>query len=230
MGDMSSQATTLEARGITAERTGDAGPIRVLDGVDLLLEPGTLTDVVGGSGAGKTTLLLALARLLPGVTGELLLGGRPASGIEPRVWRTRVTYLPQRSSLFGGSVRDNLRFPWTLGVRSADTAPDDPQLRAALDSVHLNDVGLDREVSRLSEGQAARVALLRAVLTRPDVLLLDEPDASLDDESAAQVTEVTRRFVSEGGAAVRVRHLRSDELAQRRLRLDAGRLGEEAGR
>lgn len=220
--------SVLEARSLALERHGDTGPVRVLDGVDLALRAGTLTDVVGESGAGKTTLLLALARLLPDVRGELLLDGAPAATIEPRAWRTQVTYLPQRSSLVGASVRDDLLLPWRLAARAGMPAPSDAELRAALDSVRLQDVGLDRGVARLSEGQAARIALLRAVLTRPRVLLLDEPDASLDDESASQVTLVTRRFVDEGGAVVRVRHLRGDALADRRYRLAAGRLTEEA--
>jgi putative ABC transport system ATP-binding protein len=218
----------LEARGLTVDRRADAGLLRVLDGIDLAVGPGTLTDVVGPSGAGKSTLLLALARLLPGVTGELLLEGESGSGIDPRAWRVRVAYLPQRSALLPGTVGHNLTLPWRLKVRAAVARPADAALRSALDRVRLTDVALDRDVSRLSEGQAARVALLRTVLTRPAVLLLDEPDASLDEESAEQVGLLTREFVDAGGAVVRVRHLRSDGHADRRLRLSAGALVEEA--
>jgi putative ABC transport system ATP-binding protein len=217
----------LEARHITVDRRADAGPLRVLDGVDLAVEAGTLTDVVGPSGAGKTTLLLALARLLPGATGELFIAGEPASSIDPRAWRMRVAYLPQRSALLPGTVGHNLTLPWRLKVRAGGARPGDEALRAALDRVHLSDVALDRDTARLSEGQAARVALLRTVLTRPSVLLLDEPDASLDEESAEQVGLLTREFVDAGGAVVRVRHLRSDGHADRRLRLLAGNLTAE---
>jgi putative ABC transport system ATP-binding protein len=218
----------LEARALSVDRRADAGPLRVLDDVDLTARAGTLTDIVGPSGAGKTTLLLALARLLPGVTGGLMLAGEPASGIDPRAWRVAVAYLPQRSALVPGTVADNLTLPWRLKVRAAEERPADEVLRASLDRVHLSDVSLDREVSRLSEGQAARVALLRTVLTRPSVLLLDEPDASLDEESAEQVGLLTREFVDAGGAVVRVRHSHSDGHADRRLRLRAGKLAEEA--
>jgi len=218
----------LEARGLSVDRRADAGPLRVLDAVDLAAEAGTLTDVVGPSGAGKTTLLLALARLLPGVTGELKLAGEPAAVIDPREWRLRVAYLPQRSALLPGTVAHNLTLPWRLKARAGEERPADEALRSSLDRVHLTDVALDREVSRLSEGQAARVALLRTVLTRPSVLLLDEPDASLDEESAEQVALLTREFVDAGGAVVRVRHSRSDGHADRRLRLHGGKLAEEA--
>ncbi|MDI6900834.1 MAG: ATP-binding cassette domain-containing protein [Anaerosomatales bacterium] len=221
--------TLLEARGLTADRPGDEGPVRVLDSVDLALESGTLTELVGPSGAGKTTLLLALARLLPDARGSLALDGVPAEEIDIPAWRMRVALLPQRPTMFAGTVAENLRVPWRLGVRSAESPPDDTALREALDRAGLSGVALERGATRLSVGQAARVALLRVLLTRPRVLLLDEPDASLDDASAEQVRRFTAEFVSGGGAAVRVSHARSDDAADRRVRLTGGRL-EEVGR
>ena len=220
--------TGLEARSLTVSRHGDDGPVRILDGVDLRVPGGTLLDVVGPSGSGKTTLLLALARLLPGVEGALALDGEPAAAIDPRAWRVRVAYLPQRSALLAGTVGANLTLPWRLKVRAAVAPPDASALRAALDRIRLSDVALDRDVARLSEGQSARIALLRTVLTHPRVLLLDEPDAALDEESAEQVGLLTREFVDAGGAVVRVRHHRTDGHADRRLRLFGGVLSEEA--
>lgn len=216
----------LSAHGLTVSRSGDEGPVVVLRRIDLDVASGTLTDIIGPSGSGKTTLLLALARLLPGAAGELRLDGEPASAIDSATWRSRIAYLPQRSSLRPGTVGDNLLLPWRLKVRAGASAPSLDELRSALDRVHMIDVSLDRESVRLSEGQSARVALLRTVLTRPSVLLLDEPDASLDDESAAQVGALTSEFVAGGGAVVRVRHLRADERADRRLRLVGGALTE----
>jgi putative ABC transport system ATP-binding protein len=219
-------APTIAARSLTVSRRADAGMLLVLDGVELAVAPRSIVDVVGPSGAGKTTLLLALARLLPGAEASLALDGRPAAAIDPREWRVRVAYLPQRSALLPGTVESNLLLPWRLKVRAAVTAPDTTALREALDRVHLTDVALDRDVERLSEGQAARVALLRTVLTSPQVLLLDEPDAALDEASADEVGRLTREFADAGGAVVRVRHHRTDGLADRRLQLAAGKLTE----
>jgi putative ABC transport system ATP-binding protein len=228
MAGMPNSATSvLTASALTVDRRADAGMLRVLDDVALTLEAGTLCDVVGPSGSGKSTLLLALARLLPGAAGALTLDGEPAASIDPRAWRVRVAYLPQRSALLPGSVQDNLTLPWRLKIRSGAAAPGAAELRAALDRVHLADVGLERDVERLSEGQSARIALLRTVLTGPRVLLLDEPDAALDAESASEVGRLTREFADGGGAVVRVRHHISDGLATRRLRLTAGHLAEE---
>jgi ABC-type iron transport system FetAB ATPase subunit len=125
-------------------------------------------------------------------------------------------------------VRENLLVPWRLKVRHDARAPSEADLRAALDAVGLAEVALDRDAARLSVGQAARVALVRVGLTRPDVLLLDEPDANLDEESAAQVAALTMRFAEGGGGVVRVRHQRPDAIASRRLRLCDGALGEVA--
>lgn len=213
----------LSAENLNVVLPGDSGPVRVLDSISFELEPGSFTDVVGPSGSGKTTLLRALARLLPQVEGELALDGVSAEQIAPTAWRARVALLPQKAAIVPGSVRDNLLLPWKLKVRTSHDVPADAVLGEALSRVHL-EVDLERDAARLSVGQAARVALLRVALTAPSVLLLDEPDANLDDSSAAAVAEMTREFAETGGAVVRVRHQRTDALASRRFRLEAGRL------
>lgn len=214
----------LVARDLHANRITEAGAAEVLAGVTLSIAHGEVVELAGPSGAGKTTLLLALARLLPGVAGELALDGVNAARIEPQAWRARVALLPQRAALAAASVRENLLLPYTLKVRTGAPAPDDATLRAALDAVGLDAIALERDATRLSVGQAARVALLRVVLTRPQLLLLDEPDASLDDVSAAQVAAMTARFAAEGGAVLRVSHVRANGAADARYRLAAGRL------
>jgi len=216
----------LSAEGLTYHAHGDAGPQVVLDGVSLTLDAGEVVDVRGPSGAGKTTLLRAIAWLLPDARGTLALSGRPATEYGPVRWRRHVTLLPQVTQLLPGTVRSNLLLPWSLKVRSGDTPPRDDALAGALRDVGLGDVALERDASRLSVGQAARIALLRVVLAAPAVLLLDEPDANLDEESAIQVSAMTERFAAQGGAVLRVRHQRDGAAATRTLRLAGGRLTE----
>jgi putative ABC transport system ATP-binding protein len=217
----------LAARGLSYARPAEAGAVTVFSGLDLELEAGSLVDVCGPSGSGKTTLLLALARLLPDTSADALeLEGIPAASWRPEEWRAAVALMPQKSTLAPGTVRDNLLLPWTLRVRAHSDQPGDAAMRAALDSVGLDDVELDRQATRLSAGQASRVVLLRIVATAPKAMLLDEPDAALDDDSAGLVGTLVRSFVAEGGAVVRVRHLRVDAAADRRLRLEDGRLAE----
>ncbi|HEY5540454.1 MAG TPA: ATP-binding cassette domain-containing protein [Coriobacteriia bacterium] len=225
----------LEARDLSAILAGDAGDVRVLDGVSLAVDAGEIVDVVGPSGSGKSTLLRALAKLLPGATGELFVGGSSASALTPSQWRGMVALLPQKPVMFSGTVRDNLVYPWLLTVRRGAQRPGDKRLAADLDRLGV-DAALDRDASRLSVGQAARVSFLRTLLTDPTVLLLDEPDAALDDVAADAVAALITEFVAGragrgGGAVVRVRHHRPDGIASRRLRLEHGHLtAEEAAR
>jgi putative ABC transport system ATP-binding protein len=230
----------LEARDLTAILPGDHGDVRVLDGVSLGVAPGEIVDVVGPSGSGKSTLLRALGRLLPVSSGALLYDGAPAETLTPQQWRRVIALVPQKPVLVSGSLRDNLLLPWTLAVRKGQRAPGDDVLAAGLARLGV-DAALDRDATRLSVGQAARVALLRTLLTGPRVLLLDEPDAALDDVSADEVSTLTAEFaagtapgIAAGqpaagtapaiapGAVIRVRHHRPDGLATRRLHLEHG--------
>ena len=198
----------------------------VLDAISMDASKGEVVEIVGPSGAGKTTLLRALAMLLPEASGELRLRDTAAKDISPQEWRSAVVLLPQRPTMFPGTVQENLLTPWSFKVKDDDAEPSQEALRQALDDVGLSEIELDRSAKRLSVGQAARVALLRVLLTNPQVMLLDEPDASLDDDTAHLVSVATGAFVEGGGAVVRVGHLRDDKLASRRLRLWAGRLEE----
>lgn len=226
----------LEARELSAVVRIEGVGVTVLDGIELAVRAGEIVDIVGPSGSGKSTLLRALALLLPAATGELLLDGVPASSLRPEEWRTRVTLLPQRPVVMPGSVRDNLLMPWRLKTRSGRGVPHEPRMRDALDMLGLPSVGLDREAVRLSVGQQARLAFARVWLTSPRVLLLDEADAALDEDSTSAMTAAVARFAETGGpmssdgaaAVVRVRHRADDGVATRRLALADGRLEEVA--
>lgn len=220
--------TLLDAQDLTAELDTGHGRVRVLDAVSLSASPGEIVDIVGPSGSGKTTLLRVIARLLPGAGGSLLLDGASAETISPQAWRSLVSMVPQRPTLVAGTVADNLLVGFQLKVRAGVAAPDPAELARSLELVGLESVELDREAARLSVGQQARVALLRVLLGKPRVLLLDEAEAALDDESAQLVTTAARTFAEKGGAVLRVRHRASDGLASRRMRLEGGRLSEVA--
>jgi putative ABC transport system ATP-binding protein len=214
----------LEAEGLIVDRNGGT---RVLDGIGLRLAPGELVALEGPSGSGKSTLLWALARFLPVSGGVLRLNGTDAGATDVRAWRRAVSLVLQTPSLVPGTVGENVRLPWTLSVRAGeDGAPDDARLRRELDGLGLDEIALDRDAGELSVGQAARVALLRSLLAGPEVLLLDEPDASLDDEAAERVRARLERFTAEGGAILVVRHHRKDDPADRRVRLERGFLVE----
>ncbi|MFR0557486.1 ATP-binding cassette domain-containing protein [Pseudoscardovia radai] len=197
----------------------------VFDGIGLDIQAGRIVDLVGPSGSGKSSLLTCMAQLNPRATATLTLHGRPASDFTMQQWRHHVAYLPQKSTLFGQTVAEAIRFPFTLGVAKQLPSPDDAAIRSALNAVGLADIELTRDPHDLSGGQSARVSMLRSILTKPDVLLADEVDAGLDDDTARLVAVYMARTAHDTGMAiVRVRHRPPDGMADCIATLADGRL------
>ncbi|PAP75828.1 ABC transporter ATP-binding protein [Rubrivirga marina] len=156
-------------------------------GLNLDVAPGDRLAVRGPSGAGKTVLLRALAGLDALDEGELLSEGGPVRSL-PR-HRAEVAYAAQRPALFDGTVEDNLRAPFALAVRDGQRY-DAERARALLARLGRPADLLGQSVDGLSGGEAQTVGLMRALLTDPTVLLLDEPTAGLDPERAEAVEAV----------------------------------------
>lgn len=177
----------------------------VLDELDLSLDAGDLRGVVGPSGSGKSTLLRALAGFVALDQGDVALEGKSIDDWEPALWRRHVGLLPQRPVMFPGTVADNLASPATLQSHDSASGPA-AEPAAALEAVGLAATLLDRSSAELSEGQAARVGLVRAVMAGPSVLLLDEPTAALDGDSAQLVDAFLRSLCDDGLAVLWVLH------------------------
>lgn len=203
----------FEAQNLAATYTRNGKPISAFSDVSFCLEAGTIYDLVGPSGSGKSTLLRVLALMLECTGGTLYLEGRQSTEFSPQNWRKRVCLVPQTPSLIPGNVRDNLLLPWKFKLRRGQTPPDDASLNTLLEKAELPDIELNRDASQLSGGQVARIALLRAFLVDPCVLLLDEVDAALDDESACAVGALTQHMAEQGSACLRIRHRAADGFA-----------------
>ena len=164
-------------------------PALVLNGLDLVVQPGEMVGVVGESGAGKTTLATLLLRLAEPTAGCIGVGGRELADVDARAWRRRVAWAPQNPTLFRGTVSDNVR----LGRPQAgeDDVRRAARLAGADAFVTALPSGYDTVVGDggrpLSAGERRRLALARAFLQDAPLLILDEPTADLDDESAALV-------------------------------------------
>jgi ATP-binding cassette subfamily C protein len=162
----------------------------VLQGIDLGIEAGLLTVVVGPSGAGKSTLADLVNGLLAPTRGKLLLDGRELDPAEIRQWRHHVGYVGQETVLFHESVRENLL--WARPEATED------ELREALELASggfvyelpggLETVVGDRGIL-LSSAQRQRISLARALLRKPELLILDEATNALDVENEARVLD-----------------------------------------
>jgi thiol reductant ABC exporter CydD subunit len=168
----------------------------VLDGATLTLAPGSTTALVGPSGAGKTTLAMLVARLADPQDGAVTCGEVDLRHVDPRAWRARVAWVPQRCTLFAGTIEDNVRLARpdasARDAARALRAADAEELVAALPegaSTRVGDGG-----RRLSAGQARRIALARAFLDDAPLVVLDEPTAHLDAESAAAIEAAIGRL------------------------------------
>lgn len=170
----------IEARGM-AVRLGGAA---VLEGIDFFIRPAEIVTVVGPNGAGKTTLLRALVGVV-----------QPSAGHVRRRPGLRVGYVPQRLDL-DPTLPITVRRFLDLPERRADA-----EALAALERTGVPGVA-GRQLSELSGGQFRRVLLARALLVRPDILVLDEPTAGLDQPGTAAFYRLVERIRAETGAAV----------------------------
>ncbi|GAA0398249.1 hypothetical protein GCM10009530_57400 [Microbispora corallina] len=212
---------TVEVRDLVV-RHGGREP--ALDGVSLTLTPGRRVAVVGPSGAGKSTLLSALMRTVEIESGEVLVNGVDVRRYRSDDVRARITGLTQDPYVFQASVRDNLRL---AGPEATAEELSEAVRRARLEAWAERtgwDTVLGEDGRTVSGGQLQRLALARALLFDPSVLLLDEPAEALDEETAdllmADLLDATR-----GRTTLLVTHrLRGLEQVDEIVVLEAGRV------
>jgi len=204
------------------------GTLEVLRGVDLRVESGKTTCIIGPSGSGKSTLLRCVNRLQEPDSGDLLLDGESVIKADPDALRQRVGMVFQHFNLFGHrSVLDNIVLP----LRSVKKLSKEEA--SAIARARLSDVGLADKApyrpSALSGGQQQRVAIARALAMDPEVMLFDEATSALDPELVKGVLNLMAGLASRGLTLIVVTHemgfARSvaDEVAF----MDAGRIVEQ---
>lgn len=170
--------------------------------------------LMGPSGAGKSLLLRAIVDLDPN-SGDVIVGGRARHDMPASEWRKLVALVPAESGWWADRVSDHF-----------------PAKVAATELIgHLGLAGsLEWDVARLSTGERQRLALARALCRRPEVLLLDEPTASLDDHATALVEDLVQECCRDGMAVVLVTHDRrqAERMTKRLLRLSDGQIEQPA--
>lgn len=154
--------------------------------------------LIGPSGQGKSTMLRILALLDTPDAGELRLDGVSYKQANPRLWRMAVCYVAQQAVMLPGSIEDNLRT-----VSRLHGQPFDSGLAAQLlKRLGLDTLDLKKKADECSGGEKQRISLIRSLLLRPKVLLLDEITASLDVNTAHKVEELLMRWHEEEGTTL----------------------------
>jgi len=178
----------------------------VLEKQHFSLYKGDFIVVRGPSGSGKSTLLRLMNRFESAGSGTIRYMDIALEDWHPARLRQQVVYLQQTPVVLGDAVRENLLLPFRFSANKDKTPPDDEKLRLFLDQIKLKEVGLDDPGDTLSGGQRQRLSFLRALLLGPEVLLLDEPTASLDTESKTIVEDLAEAHCLAGHTVIMVTH------------------------
>ena len=197
-------APIVSCHGLTRIYRAEAIPVRALGGVDFEVRPGEFVSLAGPSGSGKSTLLNLIGGLDRPTTGTVNVGGvdlgELSEGELADLRLHRMGFVFQAYNLIPVlSARENVEFVMQLqGVAAAERRS---RALAMLEALGLGDLA-DRRPGQLSGGQQQRVAIARAVVTRPLLLLADEPSANLDSATTGELLALLRRLNDEQGVTI----------------------------
>lgn len=204
------------------------GAPKALEKINLEIEPGETVALVGPTGAGKSTIVKLLARFYDVVDGSIELEGVDLRKIQTQSFRSQIALVPQEGFLFGGDILENIRFGRPEAseeeVVEACKAMGIDDFISSLPEAYRTDVR--ERGARLSAGERQLIALARAVISRPRLILLDEATSSLDSSTEARIDEAFRRALA-GRTCVLIAHRLSTAMrADRIVVVEEGKIAE----
>ncbi|MET7363834.1 ABC transporter ATP-binding protein [Streptomyces sp. NPDC005562] len=209
--------------------TGEGAPEEALSDVRLRIPAGQTVAFVGETGAGKSTLVKLVARFYDPTGGRVTVDGADLRTLDLTSYRHRLGVVPQEAYLFAGTVRDAIAYgrpdATDAQVEAAARAVGAHDMIATLDGGYLHEV--TERGRNLSAGQRQLIALARAELVDPDILLLDEATAALDLATEAQVNQATDRIAGRRTTLVVAHRLTTAARADRVVVMDHGRVAED---
>lgn len=193
--------TVIETEAITKEYSDNGVPVMALRGIDLTIKHGEFTAIVGPSGSGKTTFLNVISGLDSATEGSVWLDGKLLSQMSGRELsdfrRDKIGFIFQAYNLIPVlTVQENIEYIMLL--QSIDKQERHHRVEQVLEQLGLSGMS-DRLPSRLSGGQQQRVAVARAIVSRPALILADEPTANLDSKTALELIDLMRQLNEESG-------------------------------
>lgn len=201
----------------------------VLEDIDLKIEKGQKIAFVGESGSGKTTLSKLLLHLYAPETGDILINGNNIEDIQLEILRERIAYIPQETFLFSGSIFENL----TLGLDEAtmDDIIEASKMAQAHDFINelplRYETRLEENGTNLSGGQRQRLAIARAMLKKPDILILDEATSNLDAITESALDRTIHEFAKDMTTIFIAHRLSTIKNCDRIYVMDKGKIVEQ---
>lgn len=210
--------TILEFRKVSFSNEGQ----RILHNISIQMEAGDFISVVGPSGSGKSTFLKLCCHLLSPSDGDILYRGKSVNEYNPTDLRKSIAYCFQTPYLFGSTVRDNINFPFSI----RNIKPDQNRINELFSMFQMTTGYLEKNVKNLSGGEKQRIALIRSLLFKPELLLLDEITSALDTENTQIVENVIKALNKEGITVLWITHNpeQSRKYANKLLTIEAGEI------
>jgi len=198
----------------------------VIRGISFKVEPGNTVALVGPSGAGKSTLVQLLHRFYDPIKGEIRIDGIPINTIQQTSYWKQIGIVPQETILFGGTILENIEYA-KPGVTKEEIIEASKAANAhtfILETPEGYETIVGEKGIRLSAGQRQRIAIARAILKNPRILILDEATSALDNESELLIQEALERLMHGRTSFIIAHRLSTIHNAERIIVLDKGKL------
>lgn len=194
----------------------------ILQNINVGFSAGDYVSIVGPSGSGKSTFLRLCCHLISPSEGRVLINQHDMLLENPVELRKKVSYCFQTPTLFGDTVQDNIAFPYSIRGRKID----DERVRLLFSRFRMEESVLTQNVKTLSGGEKQRIALIRTLLFKPEILLLDEVTSALDSENTAIVEEAILGLNREGITVLWITHsaAQSRKYANKLLTIENGQI------
>lgn len=192
----------------------------ILKGINLNIEEGDIISIVGPSGSGKSTLLKICSDLISATDGDIHYRDKNYKDYNPIELRKNISYCVQIPFLFGDTVYDNLSYSFKIRKKEVDKT----LVVEFLEKFNLDKSYIEKSVDSLSGGEKQRIALIRNLIFKPDILLLDEVTASLDPENSKVVENIIKDLNKSGTTVLWITHdiAQSNSIFNKKITMENG--------